>query len=147
MVARARLEAQRRLLADKLQSLGNKDAPSLGLDDDRISLNSSTSVSQLSLDSMETLGFFEKPLTVNVVYVFVIFRVNRIESVVVRSYELVLFSLIRTLVKHYDKAHYSNTIPQISDQVCCSNKDTVIYGFCNSKQIHDIMTALFFHCF
>ncbi|TSL68173.1 Tyrosine-protein kinase Fes/Fps [Bagarius yarrelli] len=43
MVARARLEAQRRLLADKLQSLGNKDAPTLGLDDDRISVNSSTS--------------------------------------------------------------------------------------------------------
>ncbi|XP_053490477.1 tyrosine-protein kinase Fes/Fps isoform X1 [Ictalurus furcatus] len=43
MVARARLEAQRRLLADKLQSLGSNDAPTLGLDDDRISLNSSTS--------------------------------------------------------------------------------------------------------
>ncbi|XP_060740507.1 tyrosine-protein kinase Fes/Fps isoform X1 [Tachysurus vachellii] len=43
MVARARLEAQRRLLADKLQCLGSDDAPTLGLDDDRISLNSSTS--------------------------------------------------------------------------------------------------------
>ncbi|KAK3562109.1 hypothetical protein QTP86_030116 [Hemibagrus guttatus] len=42
MVARARLEAQRRLLADKLQCLGSNDAPTLGLDDDRISLNSST---------------------------------------------------------------------------------------------------------
>lgn len=55
MVARARLEAQRRLLADKLESLGNKDAPTLGLDDDRMSLNSSTSVSHLSSDITETL--------------------------------------------------------------------------------------------
>lgn len=53
MVARARLETQRRLLADKLQSLGSKDAPTLGLDDDQISLNSSTSVSQLTFDSTE----------------------------------------------------------------------------------------------
>ncbi|KAL0189562.1 hypothetical protein M9458_016661, partial [Cirrhinus mrigala] len=43
MVARARLEAQRRLLADKLKSLGSKDAPPIGLDDDRISITSSNS--------------------------------------------------------------------------------------------------------
>uniref|UniRef100_A0A672QC16 Tyrosine-protein kinase n=1 Tax=Sinocyclocheilus grahami TaxID=75366 RepID=A0A672QC16_SINGR len=43
MVARARLEAQRRLLADKLQSLGSKEAPPIGLDDDRISVTSSNS--------------------------------------------------------------------------------------------------------
>uniref|UniRef100_A0A8C1XAM0 Tyrosine-protein kinase n=1 Tax=Cyprinus carpio TaxID=7962 RepID=A0A8C1XAM0_CYPCA len=44
MVARARLEAQRRLLADKLQSLGSKDAPPIDLDDDQISVTSSNSV-------------------------------------------------------------------------------------------------------
>lgn len=43
MVARARLEAQRRVLADKLQSLGSKEAPGLGLDDDRISITSNSS--------------------------------------------------------------------------------------------------------
>uniref|UniRef100_A0A8C2KJU3 Tyrosine-protein kinase n=1 Tax=Cyprinus carpio TaxID=7962 RepID=A0A8C2KJU3_CYPCA len=43
MVARARLEAQRRLLADKLQSLGSKDAPPIDLDDDQISVTSSNS--------------------------------------------------------------------------------------------------------
>ncbi|XP_066503486.1 tyrosine-protein kinase Fes/Fps isoform X2 [Hoplias malabaricus] len=43
MVARARLEAQRRLLADKLQSLGSKEAPAVFLDDDRISVSSSNS--------------------------------------------------------------------------------------------------------
>ncbi|XP_005166438.1 tyrosine-protein kinase Fes/Fps isoform X1 [Danio rerio] len=43
MVVRARLEAQRRLLADKLQCLGTNELPSLGLDDDRISLTSSNS--------------------------------------------------------------------------------------------------------
>uniref|UniRef100_A0A672QVH1 Tyrosine-protein kinase n=1 Tax=Sinocyclocheilus grahami TaxID=75366 RepID=A0A672QVH1_SINGR len=40
MVARARLEAQRRLLADKLETLGSKEAPPIGLDDDRISVTS-----------------------------------------------------------------------------------------------------------
>lgn len=124
MVARARLEAQRRLLADKLQTLGSNEAPTLGLEDDRISLSSSTPVSQLSLESTKILGFCEKPVTVCVV--FLIIRVNRIERVGVCSYELVLFSLIQTFFKLCDKAHYSNTIPQISDQVCCSNKDTVI---------------------
>ncbi|KAA0722868.1 Tyrosine-protein kinase [Triplophysa tibetana] len=44
MVARARLEAQRRVLSDKLQSLGNKEAPGLDLDDDRISVTSNNSV-------------------------------------------------------------------------------------------------------
>uniref|UniRef100_A0A8C2C604 Tyrosine-protein kinase n=1 Tax=Cyprinus carpio TaxID=7962 RepID=A0A8C2C604_CYPCA len=43
MVARARLEAQRRLLADKLETLGSKEAPPIGLDDDRISVTSSNS--------------------------------------------------------------------------------------------------------
>uniref|UniRef100_A0A8B9RGL3 Tyrosine-protein kinase n=1 Tax=Astyanax mexicanus TaxID=7994 RepID=A0A8B9RGL3_ASTMX len=43
MVGRARLEAQRRLLADKLESLGSHEAPSVGLDDDQISITSSTS--------------------------------------------------------------------------------------------------------
>ncbi|XP_051947574.1 tyrosine-protein kinase Fes/Fps-like isoform X2 [Xyrauchen texanus] len=43
MVARARLGAQRRVLADKLQTLGSKIAPSLGLDDDQISVTSVTS--------------------------------------------------------------------------------------------------------
>ncbi|XP_026071971.1 tyrosine-protein kinase Fes/Fps-like isoform X3 [Carassius auratus] len=43
MVARARLEAQRRLLSDKLQSLGSKDAPPIILDDDQISVTSSNS--------------------------------------------------------------------------------------------------------
>lgn len=75
MVARARLEAQRRLLADKLQSLGSNDAPTLDLDDDRISLNSSTTVSQLSLNNTKTLDFCEYPLTVCVVCLFLIIRV------------------------------------------------------------------------
>ncbi|XP_056607029.1 tyrosine-protein kinase Fes/Fps isoform X2 [Triplophysa dalaica] len=44
MVARARLEAQRRVLSDKLQSLGSKEAPGLDLDDDRISITSNNSV-------------------------------------------------------------------------------------------------------
>ncbi len=48
MVARTRLEAQRRLLVDKLETLGSKDAPLIGLDDDRISVTSSNSVSPLS---------------------------------------------------------------------------------------------------
>uniref|UniRef100_A0A673K1T0 Tyrosine-protein kinase n=1 Tax=Sinocyclocheilus rhinocerous TaxID=307959 RepID=A0A673K1T0_9TELE len=43
MVARARLEAQRRLLADKLETLGSKEALPIGLDDDRISVTSSNS--------------------------------------------------------------------------------------------------------
>ncbi|XP_062868671.1 tyrosine-protein kinase Fes/Fps [Trichomycterus rosablanca] len=58
MVARARLEAQRKLLADKLQSLGQRDAPSLDLDDDRISLNSSNSSERdkdFKLVSMDTI--------------------------------------------------------------------------------------------
>lgn len=44
MVVRARLEAQRRVLSDKLQSLGSKEAPGLDLDDDRISITSNNSV-------------------------------------------------------------------------------------------------------
>lgn len=48
MVARARLEAQRRLLVDKLETLGSKEAPPIGLDDDRISVTSSNNVSPLS---------------------------------------------------------------------------------------------------
>lgn len=48
MVARARLEAQRRILADKLQSLGNNEVPTVGLDDDRISVTSNNSVSPVS---------------------------------------------------------------------------------------------------
>ncbi|KAI4900384.1 hypothetical protein NFI96_000677 [Prochilodus magdalenae] len=43
MVARARLEAQRRLLASKLQSLGSKEAPPVFLDEDQISISSSNS--------------------------------------------------------------------------------------------------------
>ncbi|KAL7866795.1 hypothetical protein AOLI_G00146090 [Acnodon oligacanthus] len=43
MVARARLEAQRRLLADKLKSLGSQEAPPVCLDDDQISIISSNS--------------------------------------------------------------------------------------------------------
>ncbi|XP_052417407.1 tyrosine-protein kinase Fes/Fps isoform X1 [Carassius gibelio] len=43
MVARARLDVQRRLLADKLETLGSKEAPPIGLDDDRISITSSNS--------------------------------------------------------------------------------------------------------
>ncbi|XP_051577816.1 tyrosine-protein kinase Fes/Fps-like isoform X2 [Myxocyprinus asiaticus] len=43
MVARARLESQRRVLSDKLQTLGSNEAPSLGLNDDRISVTSNNS--------------------------------------------------------------------------------------------------------
>uniref|UniRef100_A0A8B9RGN6 Tyrosine-protein kinase n=1 Tax=Astyanax mexicanus TaxID=7994 RepID=A0A8B9RGN6_ASTMX len=53
MVGRARLEAQRRLLADKLESLGSHEAPSVGLDDDQISITSSTSKYRLpSMDGI-----------------------------------------------------------------------------------------------
>uniref|UniRef100_A0A9J8CMC9 Tyrosine-protein kinase n=1 Tax=Cyprinus carpio carpio TaxID=630221 RepID=A0A9J8CMC9_CYPCA len=60
MVARARLEAQRRLLADKLQSLGSKDAPPIDLDDDQISVTSSNSVILLTPALHSSV---EKPLT------------------------------------------------------------------------------------
>uniref|UniRef100_A0AAR2ILR1 Tyrosine-protein kinase n=1 Tax=Pygocentrus nattereri TaxID=42514 RepID=A0AAR2ILR1_PYGNA len=43
MVVRARLEAQRRLLADKLKSLGSQEAPPVCLDDDQISITSNNS--------------------------------------------------------------------------------------------------------
>lgn len=43
MVARTRLEAQRRILADKLKNLGSSEAPSLKLESDSISLHSSNS--------------------------------------------------------------------------------------------------------
>ncbi|KAG1959515.1 tyrosine-protein kinase Fes/Fps isoform X2 [Pimephales promelas] len=43
MVARARLEAQRRVLSDKLQSLGNSEVAPVGLDDDQISVTSNNS--------------------------------------------------------------------------------------------------------
>uniref|UniRef100_A0A8C1AKC0 Tyrosine-protein kinase n=1 Tax=Cyprinus carpio carpio TaxID=630221 RepID=A0A8C1AKC0_CYPCA len=64
MVARARLEAQRRLLADKLQSLGSKDAPPIDLDDDQISVTSSNSVIVLDLsERFKNIPEVEKPLT------------------------------------------------------------------------------------
>ncbi|XP_066557715.1 tyrosine-protein kinase Fes/Fps [Amia ocellicauda] len=40
MGIRSRLEAQRRVLSEKLQSLGNRDPPSIGLDEDSISNSS-----------------------------------------------------------------------------------------------------------
>uniref|UniRef100_A0A4W4G9Q8 Tyrosine-protein kinase n=1 Tax=Electrophorus electricus TaxID=8005 RepID=A0A4W4G9Q8_ELEEL len=43
MVARARLEAQRKMLADKLQYLGSREAPTVGLHDDHLSITSSIS--------------------------------------------------------------------------------------------------------
>uniref|UniRef100_A0A673LER6 Tyrosine-protein kinase n=1 Tax=Sinocyclocheilus rhinocerous TaxID=307959 RepID=A0A673LER6_9TELE len=68
MVARARLEAQRRLLADKLQSLGSKEAPPIGLDDDRISVTSSNSSSVFYTShqvppALTPVPEVEKPLT------------------------------------------------------------------------------------
>uniref|UniRef100_A0A4W4G644 Tyrosine-protein kinase n=1 Tax=Electrophorus electricus TaxID=8005 RepID=A0A4W4G644_ELEEL len=45
MVARARLEAQRKMLADKLQYLGSREAPTVGLHDDHLSITSSISSS------------------------------------------------------------------------------------------------------
>jgi len=50
MVARARLEAQRRVLSDKLQSLGNSEVAPVGLDDDQISVTSNNSVSPFKLE-------------------------------------------------------------------------------------------------
>ncbi|XP_065150294.1 tyrosine-protein kinase Fes/Fps isoform X2 [Paramisgurnus dabryanus] len=50
MVARARLEAQRRLLSDKLQSLGSNEVPSLDLDDDRISITSNSAALERDKD-------------------------------------------------------------------------------------------------
>uniref|UniRef100_A0A8C1PSB9 Tyrosine-protein kinase n=1 Tax=Cyprinus carpio TaxID=7962 RepID=A0A8C1PSB9_CYPCA len=68
MVARARLEAQRRLLADKLQSLGSKDAPPIDLDDDQISVTSSNSSSVFYTShqvppALAPVPEVEKPLT------------------------------------------------------------------------------------
>ncbi|XP_031424894.1 tyrosine-protein kinase Fes/Fps [Clupea harengus] len=44
MVTRARLEAQRLLLSEKLQKLGSREPPHFDLDDDRRSITSSTSI-------------------------------------------------------------------------------------------------------
>uniref|UniRef100_A0A8C2C3F9 Tyrosine-protein kinase n=1 Tax=Cyprinus carpio TaxID=7962 RepID=A0A8C2C3F9_CYPCA len=68
MVARARLEAQRRLLADKLETLGSKEAPPIGLDDDRISVTSSNSSSVFYTShqvppALAPVPEVEKPLT------------------------------------------------------------------------------------
>uniref|UniRef100_A0A672QVG5 Tyrosine-protein kinase n=1 Tax=Sinocyclocheilus grahami TaxID=75366 RepID=A0A672QVG5_SINGR len=68
MVARARLEAQRRLLADKLETLGSKEAPPIGLDDDRISVTSSNSSSVFYTSpqvppALAPVPEAEKPLT------------------------------------------------------------------------------------
>ncbi|XP_030620967.1 tyrosine-protein kinase Fes/Fps [Chanos chanos] len=71
MGARARLEAQRRLLADKLQSLGSKDPPSVILDDDRLSITSADrdrDFKPLSMDNIMShlSSLFKAKYTVNV---------------------------------------------------------------------------------